>query len=115
MTTDERAIYVKGLRELADFIESREDVPVPCTNVQADIFVRAKADLVNIARVGRWQKRQVGDYMCLFVEFTGGHTFDVNIEREEVCRKVVTGKRLVPAQPEHEVEEYRWECESLLS
>lgn len=111
----DRAEYVQGLRELAAFIETHPDAPLPYAGAQ-NAFA-SKADMIALARSGgRWNKRFVGDYFCLTVEFAGGHSYEVSISRDQVCRKVVTGTRVEPAQPERVIEEFKWVCDgSLLS
>lgn len=44
-------------------------------------------------------------------------SIDITAPREAVCRKVVVGTEIVPAQPEHEREIVEWVCDeaSLLS
>lgn len=110
--TETRA-FVAGLRELADFLDAHPDLPIPTWGgVRVNVFIEKdhlKAVLAAAPGV-RWEKRQIGDYYSLRTSFTGDCNYDVNIDREQVCRKVVTGSRTEPAQPEREVEEFHWEC-----
>lgn len=115
--TERRRACVAGLRELADFIERHEDLPVPY-GCNLNVFASDKAELARLARVGgvKWQKASTPDYFYLRAVFEGDYSYEVNIDRSAVCRKVVTGTRLVPAQPEQTVEEFHWVCdEPLLS
>ncbi len=108
------AEFVKGLREFADFLAAHPDLPVPVAGSH-NAFAADKAMLATIARTGvRWTKRAIDEWFYLSVSFTGGHTYDVNLSREQVCRKVVTGTRLVPAVAAREVEEYHWVCDEPL-
>jgi hypothetical protein len=113
--TDERNEYVQGLRELADFIEAHPDAPLPFVGAH-NAFVDDKTRLGAIVRAcgGRWEKSATEDYFYIRRTFAAGHTYEVNVSREQVCRKVVTGTRIEPAQPEREVETYKWVCEEPL-
>jgi hypothetical protein len=112
---NERAAYVQGLRELADFVEAHPDLPVPFSGSH-NVFLADKADVVALARAagGRWEKGADPNYFYLKVRFAGGHTYDLNVDRERICRKVVTGTRTVPATPAHDVEEFHWICDEPL-
>ena len=112
---DRRAAYVSGLRELADFLEAHPELPKP-SPCQINAFVTDKPALAMVARTPgvRWEKSISGNYFYLRVSFPGGHTYDVNVKRDQVCRKVVIGTRIEPAQPEREVEEVQWVCDEPL-
>jgi hypothetical protein len=111
----ERQAAIDGLRQLADFIEQHPGVPLPVANGN-NAFVWSRETLAAIARTPgvRWEKGAEGNYFSLSVSFAGGYSYSINIEREQVCRKVVTGTRILPAQPEREVEECEWRCEDSL-
>ena len=112
--TDERQAYVLGLRELADFLDAHQGLPIP-VGLNHNSFVYSKAELAALARTGvRWEKDGNGGFFYLRVTFSGGHTYDVNVQRSEVCRKVVTGTRIQPAVPAREVEEFYWVCDEPL-
>ena len=117
-----RAQFVSALRELADFIEAHPSLPVPFTSMQANVFVSTKTQLAELARTPGvfWEKTVDNNYFWLRKRFGQlrdngyGASYDVNISRSEVCRKIVKGTRIVPAQPEHEVEEVEWVCDEPL-
>lgn len=110
-----RRQYVQGLRDLAAFIETFPDVPLPYAGAH-NAFVDDKSQLAAIARAcgGRWAKNATDDFFFIRRAFAGGHAYEVNVSRERVCRKVVTGTRIQPAVPEREVEEFRWVCDEPL-
>lgn len=111
---NQRRAFVAGLRELASFVDAHPDLPLPIAS-NHNAFVNTKAELAALARSGvRWEKSANGNYFYLRVTFTGGHSFDVNVQREQVCRKVVTGTHLEPAVPAHEVEDFHWVCDEPL-
>jgi len=116
-TTDPRRAYVNGLRQLAAFIEQHPDLPCPGQENHL-IPAGSKARLVAIMRAApsvRWEKDfNGGDYFSIKTTFDGGHVYDVYVERGEICRKVITGRRIEPAKPEHEVEEFEWVCDEPL-
>jgi hypothetical protein len=113
--TEQRRAFVAGLREMADFIDAHPNLPTPYGSAQ-NTFVNTKEALAVIAREPgvRWEKSASDGYFYLKVSFAGGHAYEVNLERAQVCRKVVTGTRIEPARPEQEVETYIWECDEPL-
>jgi len=113
LITNRRAAFINGLRQFAAFLEEHPELPCPG---QENHLVPAgdKAGLLAIMRAApgvRWHKDfNGGNYFSVTTTFDGGHVYDVYVERGQVCRKVVTGRRIEPAKPEHEVEEFVWEC-----
>ena len=115
-----RAAFIQDLRDLADFLEHYPTVPVPrYTNLNA--FV-GKDEVVAAAKAGSWEKIYNANWFYLRKTFGGGLEFDVTVEREQVCRKVVTKTTTIPAQPERVlpaeeekvVEEFAWVCDEPL-
>ena len=116
MTLEEtRSNYVQGLRELAAFVEAHPEIPLPYAGSH-NAFVQSKADLAIVAKAcgGKWAKNATEDYFYISKAFAGGHAYEVNVSRETVCRKVVTGTRMEPAVEAREVEEFHWICEEPL-
>lgn len=109
----ERAATIQGLRELAMFLEQHPEVPCPMVGGQ-NAFIATKAEMRALARVTSWRKEYVGSWFTLAKDFPGDVALHLNIERSTVCRKVVTGTKVVPARPEHEVEEFEWVCDEPL-
>lgn len=112
---EQRAALIDGLRQLATFLESRPDVPLPVVS-QLNAFVD-KETLAQIARSGKWEKHYIHDWFALRRQFGPAVALDINVPRNEVCRKVVTGTvtvPAVPAQPERVVETIEWVCEESL-
>lgn len=109
----ERAEFIRGLRECADFFEAHPSVDVPYEQ-QIDIFVTDKAELAAIARVASWRKDWRDSWLTLRKSFGAYWKLNVNLDRQQICKKVVTGERIipaVPASPERTVETFEWVCE----
>ena len=114
-----RAEVINGLRALADFLESHPAVPYPvCTRLNA--FVATRDELAAVARHGApWAKQSNEQYFWLSRVFAGDPRYpdlqlDINIDREQVCRKVVKGTKTIPAQPERTIEDVEWICDEAL-
>jgi hypothetical protein len=115
--SDERKQLCDGLRELADYLESNEAVPLPYLG-QFDAFVCNKDELADAARaMGSCDKVASGAWFYLRKSFSAGIQLHVNINRDIVCERVQTGTKKVkmPAQqalPEREVDEpvYEYHC-----
>lgn len=106
---------IDGLRELADYLEERPDVPLPYFGM---INAFAEADrLPVVARaMGGFTKAHTGDFLSLTKQFTSGVMLAVHFNSEEVCERVVVGTEEVPAVPAHTKEIVEWKCpESVLA
>jgi hypothetical protein len=108
--TTRREGYIAGLRALADFLEQHPDMPTPYYDT-INIFVPTREEIATIARLTSWEKEYQTTYFVLRKMFGDDLRLEVNIDRGAVCRKVVTGTKTVPAQPEHTIEEYAWVCD----
>ena len=109
-TPERRAAFIANLRELATFLEQHPNVPHPVYN-QLNVFIQTPEELASVAKGGSWSKQYNGPWFYLERVFGEDLALHIDIEREKVCRKVVVGKRLIAAQPEHEVEDVEWQCE----
>ncbi len=93
-TTEERTAVVYGLRQLADFIESRTDLPLP--TCRASLYLwgdDARPQLAGIARVlGTAAKKADEFYYGLTKDF-GPVVLSVKASRENVCERVVVGTK----------------------
>lgn len=103
--TDKRADYIKGLRALADLLETHDELPLPSTG-HRDAFdwwlpwdvEDAKATMATIARLLPGEKKKTVGELGGSAWFTlaaqlHGLRIDVNASRENVCTRVVTGTR----------------------
>lgn len=81
--------FIAGLHELADFLDAHPSVPVPSYIIKMHIFVETKEELAAIARQATWSKEYRDTWFSLCQAFGHGVvSFEVNIEREKVCRRV---------------------------
>lgn len=130
--------YVNALRELADYLESRdfpdtrphwwtrgerEDIyPTPSLYVA----LRDAETFKSFARaMGSFEKQYDTNDMEIVHRFPSGVYVKAYVNREQVCKKKVVGERIIPAEPERteiipateeRTEEIvEWECpESLI-
>lgn len=111
-----RTKTIDGLRELADYLEARPDVPLPYLGT-LDAFADP-AELSAIARaMGGFHKQHDGNFLSLVRRF-GPIALAVNFSSESVCERVVVGTEEVPEKvtPAHTKEIVEWRCpESVLS
>lgn len=115
---------VKGLRELADFLEARPEIEM-WGGLTINLFADTNEKFAEAARtMGSCNKLTDGAYFMLRKEFSGGIKVDVNRNREAICTKVKIGEKIIPAVPEtvlpakpaHVEEVYEWQCpESILN
>lgn len=109
-----REEVVRGLKALAEFLEQNDRIPVPYS-IDVNVFVEDKDALADVARSGgRWDKNQSDSFFWLRQDFGGGVNIQVNVNRERVCKRIVTGKKTIPARPEIEVDVVEWVCDEPL-
>ena len=109
-----REEVIQGLRELADFLERNPTVPTPYAGVTVDVFPRDREELRQVAAAASWEKVYSTNWFWLQKDFSGGVSLHVDLERDQVCRRVVVGQRTIPAQPaqpEQLVDEVEWMCD----
>lgn len=118
-----RKEYAEGIRLIADFFEKHEDIELPH---DADAFryfsAHTKEDMGKLARaLGKADKLIEDDFFLLRTMF-GSLPFLAYARRDDVCERIVTGKKTIPETvipehvvPAHEVETVEWNCpDSLL-
>lgn len=115
---ERRIAFIQGLRDFADFLEAHPSVDMPIYTT-ITVFAKDREALARQARAAKWEKEYGGDWFNLRRIFCDDLHFDVSIKRDQVCRKVVVGTKIVeatdeqiiPAKPEHEVPVEEWICE----
>ncbi len=105
-----RAATIKGFRDLADFLEQHPGVPAPHYST-LNVFCNDRESIAVVARQSSWEKGYNAHWFYLRKEFGEDVTLEINVSRETVCRRVVTGKTIVAATPEREVDVVEWVCE----
>jgi hypothetical protein len=107
-TAKRRADFIDGLRKMADFFEQHPQIKT--CSIDGNVFVE-RSELAALARLGGGSKEYYDSWFALRRTFGEDVRLDINVSREQVCRKVVVGHKIVPAQPEREVEIVDWVCE----
>lgn len=112
MNTD----LIAGLRAMADFYEAHPSFPAPVME-NMNAFCNTKGELADVARkFAPLKKTFKGNWFALTKNFGPLVSVDVNLEREKVCKQVVTKEtvtrpRMVEDGEETvEVEKIEWEC-----
>lgn len=109
--TEMKRAYIDGLREMADWLERHPEYVVTWNPVTINLFPADKDDLAEFVRAaGRSSKEWTNDWLIVSVAF-GPHKIDANLSREQVCRRVVTGTKEIPAQPARVEEIVEWVCD----
>jgi hypothetical protein len=130
------AELLQGLRDLIGFIEANDDIDFGAASRPAvemnfrtwylhDLDVDGKKEvLADVARrLGSSEKVYGDEYFWLNKDFGSHVRFTGCSQRTTVCERIVTGKRvvpaepahLIPAQPEQEIEVVEWRCHPLLA
>lgn len=112
-----------GLRQLAADLESGA-LPVPfdisitafwALGDDGHITERLTAEDARQAMTaapGSWSKEYTGNYVSYRKSYGGGHvTYDISMDRTEVCRRVQVGTKEVPATDATTEPVYEWVCD----
>jgi hypothetical protein len=129
--SDQEAL-VSGLRELADFFDQNIEFPNPygiSVNVSVTEWKPWEADkesevdqdatkreLKRCMRLMRNCEKVWSSYSLRLTKKFGTQgkvTLNVSAERSGICRKVVLGNEIIPAQPERVVEKVEWVCDDV--
>lgn len=129
MNIKQRDEMVSSLRQLADFIEEKgEDLPYLNVSIGAYEYGdydettykhlpdTIKAKMAGYARALKPCKKDFSGQSFALTRKFGILTVRIAAEREKVCRKIVTGTKVVPAYtiPERIEEEAEWVCDEPL-
>jgi hypothetical protein len=107
----ERDQFIRGLREAADFLDAHPELEVPSTLLTVNVFVESKDELMAMARgSGKWDKGGNDNFFYLTREI-GSVKYDINVQRTQVCKRVVVGTEVIPQQV---VEKVEWICDEPL-
>ena len=121
----ERESFIADLRSAADFFEQHPELRTP-SDARIDVWARTKAEMSVFLRAsGHVEKHYLSDWVFLRKTMPNGLIrVEFNGNREQVCERIVTGTKVVPAhvlpaQPETEVPEkveeiVEWRCHPLL-
>lgn len=115
-TTTKAAEFADGLRALAEWCEQHPEY-TPTYTMPFNAYVGTREDLVAARRaLGAVSKSAVSTVFYIHRDFGGGVALEINVPREEVCRKVVKGTREVPEKvvPAHVEEDVEWVCDEPL-
>ena len=114
---DRRTAFVRGLRQMADFLEAHDDLPIPHYEQYLNVWVYKKEEMAELVKgKGKWEKKAENTYMLFRKQF-GPFCYDISIQRDKVCERVVVGTEVVPArpyQPERIVDKVEWKCAPIL-
>jgi hypothetical protein len=114
----DRESKIKGLREFADWMEQNPDAPFPEGIITFNVFVDSAQEFVKLRRIMQARdKLSVNELLFVSKVFPGLIRYDVNLPREQACRRVKVGQQLVPARPavpEHMADVFEWDCGSVL-
>lgn len=124
MKNTKQQAFADTCRKLADFYEAHPDIPSP-THDNFNVYVE-KDELPRIAKEIGSCKKNVDDTYFELVKDFGTMTISFFVYRNQVCEKVVVGKKIIPEYvipaseerviPEHEEDVVEWRCpDSLLT
>ena len=113
-----RQKFIDGLREFANFLESRPNYPTESfEKLNLYVYADKLINFIGLVKALGSSKKQFDDNQITVIKTFGdeeaGIFLQVFMNKEGLgCKKVVTGKRIIPAItiPEREEETFEWEC-----
>ena len=121
VSDEDRKQYISTLRKIADIAEKNPDIQVPYLG-SIIISARSKQELIDLAKTygGKWDKHYTDHEFNLTQQLAKSICLYMYIEKEKICKKIVTGKKIVPkfvipateerVIPEHEEDIVEWYC-----
>lgn len=112
---------VETLRIAAEWFEMQGFAPTYISSIrnygdkpEVCLVLNSRAEFRALAlALGKAQKEFAGDYFTLSGD-VGAFTITAIGARDAVCRRVVVGTKVIPAQPEQVVDEVEWVCDDPL-
>lgn len=122
----EREEFIAGLRDLADWLEERPELPGPVGGERVLVFTQdAETFREYLGHMGAVEKNYSGDDYARAIKRFGPINYEVFTDREKVCRRVQVGTRTVAQEvPVEDVETktveveepvYEWDCSPFLA
>ena len=108
-----RESYVKGLRDLADYIETTNlDLDsIYEDGLRVDLFFYDQETWRGQSRaLGGFREKTVEGSFAITRRHFGPHTVEVNISRDKVCDRVLVGEQTIPATSARVEPVYEWRC-----
>lgn len=107
--------FADSLRQFADFIEQNPSFTEHIGSWSPYVYAKDRAQLATIIRtLGSCRKQYISNSLYVEKDFGKHLELNVTINREKVCRKIVTGTRVIPARaeliPERVEEIIEWDC-----
>lgn len=123
MKYEHQCELVEGLRELADFIEDHPELPITQPYLTLTFWIWSEGEegkrkaAIAARAFGNAQKIHGGGYLDIRKKF-GPIAVDFTVSRDAVCRRIVTGTKVTPAEtrviPERVEETVEWICDEPL-
>jgi hypothetical protein len=123
---ERRDNFIAGMRKLLDWMEDHPNMPAPSSMDTANIYAITKERLIQLRRDcglrDKLHEDPTYDYAGFKKEFSPEVRLHLFVKREEVCRRVQVGEKVVPATPETIVRAreqtvetvYAWQCDDPL-
>lgn len=114
----EKAAYIAGLREFANWLESKP-IGRPHSDGRILFCSQSKKEFFAIRRACAIAEKDLhGDYVHFVKRFSGDVSFVLFAEKSLTCERVKVGTKIVPAkpqvtlpaEPEREEEVWEWQC-----
>jgi hypothetical protein len=119
----ERAQYIAGLRQIADFYDAHPEVPTPSDN-HTNYAVNTDEDARNLAKALGTFKKEYSEDMFTMSKTFGSVQARFVFYRKAICKAKVVGVKTIEAEfvpaveaytrPARTVDIIEWDCGSLL-
>jgi hypothetical protein len=107
----ERLRFIANVREYANWLEAHPGVPTPTGGLFPITWLGTIEQVRKATHLsGDWTKRYIEGQVCYQRAFDQDIDVTLYVARDQVCTKVQTGTRHVPAVPEHDEPVYEWKC-----
>lgn len=112
--TDENLRFIDSLKTAIAWLEANGEL-IPRINASLSILLVAedKETVAAVARAMHGARKTYSDEGTAYLDkqFGNGVQLSVCFPRNLVCRKVVKGTKVIPAEPEKTIEDVEWVCD----
>ena len=112
----ERQDFIQGLRNFAFWLEANPEIDAGYYGMYHSHYLDTKEKLLQYARImapGNFSKNWTDSSVAITKDFGGRVKFEAYTRRDQICERVKTGTKIIPARPavpEKEEETFEWRC-----
>jgi hypothetical protein len=120
---EQRDAWLAATRDLLEWYEQHPNFPAPVSDRRHLVYATSKAELLRLRRAAGFNEKTYSDrYVEFHRKFGAGVEIQLYTAKENTCKLVKVGERVVPAKAELTIparpasveDVYEWQCDEPL-